>query len=246
MVSKHPESKDTMNPEIQIKRVREYIDSLPGPAMYKNEHGVFQYLNQAYADLAGVRGNRLDFIGSTAYDLPCGMAAAAATFEEQDALVMRSQRIVRNLDIHPYAGGVWGAHVGCKQPVFDASRQVVGTIWQGTDITDAYTTAIATQLAKFSGTQNSYLLSEQAAAVSLTPRESEVLFLVLHGKTAKLTAAALGLSYRTVQQYIDTLKFKFRVRNKIELIDKAIAQGYMSQIPLSMFSRQLSVVLAAD
>ena len=97
-----------MNDDVKLKHVREYIDSLPGPAMYKNEHGVFQYLNQAYADLAGVRGNRLDFVGSTAYDLPCGMAAAAATFEEQDNLVMHARRIVRNLDIHP----VCGRHMG--------------------------------------------------------------------------------------------------------------------------------------
>lgn len=235
-----------MNDDVKLKHVREYIDSLPGPAMYKNEHGVFQYLNQAYADLAGVRGNRLDFVGSTAYDLPCGMAAAAATFEEQDNLVMHARRIVRNLDIHPYADGIWGAHVGCKQPVLDEASRVTGTIWQGTDITDAYMTAIASQLAKFNGRQNSYLLSDHAGPLSLTPREREVLFLVLRGKTAKLAAAMLGLSYRTVQQYIESLKRKFQVHSKVELIDAAHAQGYLDQIPLSIFSKQLSVVLAAE
>ncbi len=227
-------------------RLQAYVDGLPGPAMYKDVNGVFRYLNQAYADLAGVKGNRLDFIGSTAFDLPCGMSAAAEMFEEQDRLVIETRRVVRNLDIHPYASGVWGAHLGRKAPVYDEAQHVAGTIWQGTDITDAYMAAISTQLAKFGSQQISYVLSNEGGRLSLTPREREVLFLVLRGKTAKLAASALGLSYRTVQQYVESLKLKFQVRSKIELIDTAIAQGYMSQIPFSMFSKQLSVVLAAE
>jgi len=107
-------------------------------------------------------------------------------------------------------------------------------------------------LAKFTGhQQDSYTLTQDGdaiteGAVSLSPRESEVLFLILRGKTAKLAATVLGLSYRTVQQYIDSLKEKFHVESKIELIDAAMAQGYLSQIPLSIFSKQLSVVLAAE
>jgi DNA-binding CsgD family transcriptional regulator len=72
------------------------------------------------------------------------------------------------------------------------------------------------------------------------------LFLILRGKTAKLAAAVLGLSYRTVQQYIDSLKAKFQAGNKIELIDVAMARGYMNHIPVSIFSNQLSIVLAAQ
>jgi len=233
--------------DLEINRkVQDCIARLAEPAIYKDEHGVFQFLNEQYGAMVGVRGHHLDLVGCTASDLPCGMAAMADVFEEQDRFVMSLGRSVKNLNIHPYADGVWGVYVGRKEPVFDSNNKAVGVIWHGSDITDAYTVAISTQLARFSGLQNNYALSSDGGCLALSPRESQVLFLIMRGKTAKLAAAALGVSYRTVQQYIDTLKQKFQAESKIELIDKAIAQGYMSQIPLSMFSKQLSVVLAME
>jgi len=226
--------------------VRDYIDSLAGPAVYKDRHSTFQYLNAPYGALVGLQ-HHLDFIGGMAADLPCGAAAAASSFEAQDRQVIETGKILKNLDIHPYADGQWGVHIGHKEPVFDADRQIVGSIWHGTDITNAYTMAIGTQLAQFGGEpQSSYVLSGDGGPVALSPRESEVLFLILRGKTAKLAAVVLGLSHRTVQQYIETLRQKFGVDSKIELIDAAMAQGYLSMIPLSIFSKQLSVVLAAE
>ncbi len=226
--------------------VRSYIDNLPGPAVYKDTRSTFQYLNAAYGALVGLQ-HHLDFIGGTASDLPCGAAAAASSFEEQDRQVLETGKVLKNLDIHPYADGQWGVHLGRKEPVFDDDRRIIGSIWHGTDITRAYTMAIGTQLAKFGGDQkNSYVLSADGGPVALSPRESEVLFLILRGKTAKLAAAVLGLSHRTVQQYVETLREKFGVESKIELIDVAMAQGYLSMIPLSIFSKQLSVVLAAE
>jgi len=41
--------------------------------------------------------------------------------------------------------------------------------------------------------------------VLLTQRESEVWFLVLRGKTSKLLALALGLSFRTVESHLKRL-----------------------------------------
>jgi len=138
-------------------------------------------------------------------------------------------------------------HLGIKSPWRDENQKIIGSIWQGTDITNAYTLAVTSQLAKFTGhLEHSYTLTDDGGAVSLSPRESEVLFLILRGKTAKLAATVLGLSYRTVQQYIETLKMKFGVDSKIELIDAAMARGYLSQIPLSVFSKQLSIVLAME
>lgn len=228
------------------QKVQDYLVRLDGPAIYKDEHHTFQYVNEQYGKLVGVRGHHLDLIGSTVAEVPCGMAAAADILEEQDRLIMSSGRSVKKLDIHPCADGIWTVHVGRKEPIFDDNKKAVGVIWHGIDITDAYTVAISTQLARFSGLQNNYELSNHGGCLSLSPRESQVLFLIMRGKTAKLAATVLGVSHRTVQQYIDSLKQKFGVESKVELIDTAIARGYMSQIPLSMFSKQLSVVLGME
>jgi DNA-binding CsgD family transcriptional regulator len=233
------------------KEVRDSIDGFAGLAFCKDEHSVFQYTNPIHGKLIGLR-HHMDIIGGTDFDIPCDVVACADAFQEQDRLVMSSGKEFKILDIHPFADGQWGVYLSSKKPWLDKNNKVIGTMLRGQDITNAYTMAFSTQLAKFTGhQQDSYTLTQDGdaiteGAVSLSPRESEVLFLILRGKTAKLAATVLGLSYRTVQQYIDSLKEKFHVESKIELIDAAMAQGFMSQIPLSIFSKQLSVALAAE
>jgi len=228
------------------KSVRDYIDGQPYPMIYKDEQCVFQYVNTAYCRLIGLR-QAVDIIGATAYDLPCGAAAAAEMFEEQDRQVMSSGKALKILNIHPFSGGEWGVQLNTKKPWFDKNKNISGVWCEGIDITNAYTMAVTTQLAKFTGQQqNSYAITDDGGALSLSPRESEVLFLILRGKTAKLAATVLGLSYRTVQHHIESLKTKLGVDSKIDLIDAAIARGYMNQLPISMFTKQLSIVLAME
>jgi DNA-binding CsgD family transcriptional regulator len=204
------------------KALRDYIDSLSDSATCKDEHCVFQYINAAYGNLIGLQ-QPLDLIGGTAFDLPCGAAASAEAFQEQDRQVMNFGKEHKILDIHPFAEGEMHVFVSRKKPWFDENKKIVGTLLQSSDITDAYTMGI-----------------------SVTQRESEVLFLILRGKTSKLIALALGLSYRTVEGYLEKIRLKFGARNRTELFDIAMERGYMSQIPLSLFSKQLSIVLACE
>ena len=235
------------------KNVIDHLDSLPGIAACRDKECVYRYTNEAYGKIHGLQ-HHLDIVGGTSSDLPSGAAACAALFDEQDRQVMGSGKEIKILDIHPYADGEWSAHLYIKKPWLDDNQKIVGTIGWGMDITHAYTTALSTQLTRFSGqTQNSFTLTdsnttttESGPEISLSPRESEVLFLILRGKTAKLAASVLGLSYRTVEQYMESIKLKFNVHSKVELIDAAMARGYLNRIPLSIFSKQLSVVLAID
>jgi len=232
------------------KALRDCIDTLPGPAVYKDKDGVYQYLNMACGNLIGLQ-RHLDFIGGTDFDLPCGAAACASTFQEQDRQVMETGKEYKILDIHPFAEGETHVLLNSKKPWFDEDKKIIGTLFQSTDITSAYTMAISAQLAKYTGNmQNSFTMTTPDSLcnrdISLTQRESEVLFLALRGKTSKLIAVALGLSFRTVESYLEKIKLKFGAQSKVELFDMAIARGYMSQIPLSVFSKQLSIVLASE
>lgn len=69
---------------------------------------------------------------------------------------------------------------------------------------------------------------EHSEEIKLTARESECLFYLLRGKTAKKIATILGISHRTVETYVDYLKIKFQALNKSELIEKAIEKGYFN------------------
>jgi PAS domain-containing protein len=145
-----------MNQQVSQK-LRDDIDGLPGSTACRDAQGVYQYVNAAYGRLMGLT-QPLDIVGRTVFDLPCDAAACAEAFQEHDRLVMSSGRAQKVLDIHPYADGQWGVYVVSKKPWFNERREIIGTLCRGVEITDAYTMAISTQLAKFTGhRQDSYL-----------------------------------------------------------------------------------------
>lgn len=76
-----------------------------------------------------------------------------------------------------------------------------------------------------------YNIEETYPDTSLSQRQSECLFLLLRGKTAKDIAKALNLSPRTVEAYIEQLKYKLSCTTKQDLIEKSIASGYINVLP---------------
>ena len=67
--------------------------------------------------------------------------------------------------------------------------------------------------------------------IQLSKRQAECLFLILRGKTAKEISVLLKLSQRTIESYIDDLKFKLRVNTKNELLEIVTYKGYFNFIP---------------
>lgn len=62
-------------------------------------------------------------------------------------------------------------------------------------------------------------------AVSLSPRETEILRLMGTGARARDIAEALGLSPKTVQNVVSQLRAKLDARSDIDLMRKALAAG---------------------
>lgn len=66
------------------------------------------------------------------------------------------------------------------------------------------------------------LPGKQIDNIYLSRRESDVVHLIVTGKTIKEIAKKLALSPRTVEHYIENIKLKLNVHTKSELIDKII------------------------
>lgn len=64
--------------------------------------------------------------------------------------------------------------------------------------------------------------------ISLSKRQDEILHLIVRGKTVKEISKILQLSPRTVGHYFDTVKMKFNVSTKPDLIAKTIDIGYIT------------------
>jgi DNA-binding NarL/FixJ family response regulator len=63
---------------------------------------------------------------------------------------------------------------------------------------------------------------------ALTPREIEVLKLVVHGRTSSEIAEALYIGRRTVESHRASMSSKLGVRNQAELVRYAIERGLVS------------------
>ncbi|EHL31249.1 hypothetical protein LDG_6710 [Legionella drancourtii LLAP12] len=229
--------------------MKSFFDQMPGVCGCKDLDSVFMHANQDYVDIIGLN-HKEDIIGRTDFDMPCDTINAASMFREQDKRVIHSLQKMRILDIHPFAGQIWKAYIFTKTPLMDGD-QCIGTIFHGADITNAASLEIGSLLArtKIEGVNNnligqdSYMLSQSFNDIKLTDRQSEVLFYLLRGKTAKQIGQYLNISARTVHEYMEQLRYKFNAQNKHELIDVAISYGFLNTVPESIFRTQLSVEL---
>lgn len=72
-----------------------------------------------------------------------------------------------------------------------------------------------------------------------TKREKECLLFTIRGKTAKQIARILGVSHRTIEEYLANIKVKMRVASKAEMIEKimAIQLSLQSAIDLDIHKR---------
>lgn len=59
---------------------------------------------------------------------------------------------------------------------------------------------------------------------ALTPRENDCAYWLIRGNSAKQIALKLGLSYRTIEDYLATMKLKLKVGSKQALIEKLIEE----------------------
>ena len=65
----------------------------------------------------------------------------------------------------------------------------------------------------------------------LSPRQLECLRLAAAGKTSSEIAAALGISSRTVDQYVGEACERLNVRNRIQAVAKAMSLGLLPATP---------------
>ena len=66
----------------------------------------------------------------------------------------------------------------------------------------------------------------------LTRRELECFFHIIQGKTTKQIARELHLSPRTVESYIDNMKLKLKLNSIQQVVEYAVAQGFIAVSPL--------------
>lgn len=119
----------------------------------------------------------------------------------------------------PYPDGVIRYFVTTRMPLRNQDKKIVGALGISFEITNSIFSKNIDSIsqAKISNINNKFALS---------PRQTQCLYYLVRGMTAKQIARALNLSNRTVEAYLVDLKDKLQCNNKPDLVAKAIEMGF--------------------
>jgi DNA-binding CsgD family transcriptional regulator len=223
------------------------LNSMQGFIGCKDSNLNYVYVNQAFIDVIGLIKCD-DILGKNDFDIPAETSLFAELFQERDKRIMCTGNIIKSLEINPRSKEIY---LVTKSPLLNKNNRSIGVILQGVSIINRPIFEMTDSLLQLSADdgincpmqQTSSLLSTPINIVNLSKRQSEVLFYSLLGKTVKQIAKFLTLSPRTIDEHLEQLRIKFKVENKHKLIEKAILEGYLNNIPGHLLHSRLSVEL---
>jgi DNA-binding CsgD family transcriptional regulator len=183
--------------------------------------------------------------GASYYDMPCKIAEEHDVYVAQNESLIACDRPLSILGYFCYANDDWKVIFGKKYLLKDQNGKILALVSHFNDITNHNLIDLSKLLdininknfVKVSRKQVSYVLGDSYSKIPLSKRQSECMFFMLRGKTAKDIAKILRLSPRTVEEYIEQIKFKLKCTTKSDLIEKAIILGYMNIIPKSLIGK---------
>jgi LuxR family transcriptional regulator of spore coat protein len=81
-----------------------------------------------------------------------------------------------------------------------------------------------------------------SSLTQLTNRESEVLYLVANGRSAKEVAQELSIAPCTVERHIENVRLKTRTRNRAHMVAYVIQEGLLPALfaPAASAARALA------
>lgn len=213
------------------------LDQLPGYFVIKSTTSIYQTANTKAANVLGFKSST-QLIGKTDHDLNCEAAQYASRFIEEDQLTLQHGKL-KFISHFCYAKDEWKTCLYEKSVIRHANgEQSIGCYV--TDITDSSLIDISRYLlekdSKYHHQQFSYLIRDHDLQNLFSTREAECLFFILRGKSSKMIANILNISAKTVEYYVEQLKLKLSCRNKSELIEKSLAQGYLYLLPETLIN----------
>lgn len=209
------------------------LNNASGIVSWKNHHFEFMGCTEPLAQLANLKSPKL-IIGKQDEELPWGKGYINI-FKEQDKKILAGH-ITWILGRYAFADKK-RIILTKKVPLLNSSQHIVGIINYISKIHHQSLHNITQTLLHANITITPELLqliqslfNVNQNNIALSPREEESLYYLMQGMTAKEVGKQLGLSYRTIEYYITSIKDKFRCTKLSGVIVKAMEQGYMDNI----------------
>jgi DNA-binding CsgD family transcriptional regulator len=217
------------------------LNQVPGLLACVDENCRFTYMNDSAVATFGFI-NKNEAIGTTMENIRCKAAENSKHWANQNNEVFENNTPVKALDIAPYAHNKILTLITNKPLIQNPQNGQMHVIAHCTEISHALliniSMAIANSDKKYRTNNNinqrSYQISKKFDKKKLSVRELECLFYLIRGKILPDIAIILGLSKRTVESYVVSIKNKFHCNSKSELVEAAIENNFINFIPNSL------------
>lgn len=228
---------------LNLDRANNILSQLPGALYIKHvssERSEYHWANPLTAKLFGVsKPNEL--IGLTDADMNKASAKFGENFLYDDIHVSSNNPLIC-LNVFDYKCGDISALIVNKRPYFDATNQICGVICNATplrthQLLNTFGDMVLDRNNRLK--EHIYRIEKPGWNLELTHRETEVLYYFLHGKSAKQIASAMKLSYRTVEKYIENIKFRIGAKKKSDICEYAHQHNLLRVIPMQLIKKNM-------
>jgi len=217
------------------------LNAIPACLGFKDLNSTYIAGNQKLADILGYTHPE-DLQGIKDSEIKSPIAELAETFVEQDKLVISGVE-QDNLDVGLYADNQVHIFHSKKSQYRNAQSEVIGTVFHMAELSldilqslnQTFQTDYMEKRHNISMLNGSFkVVKDNTTDYKLSIRESECLFFLLRGQSSKEIGSQLGISYRTVETHLNSIKRKFHCKKRSQVIDKAISAGYLFNIPFTL------------
>lgn len=184
----------------------------------KDKNFRYIYCNENYAMAAGLDSPK-QIIGKSDDQLP--WRKYADYFRGGDYGVLQGNIRVNVPEVSDTVNNVKDILVTENQ-LLNNKNECIGIVGSFIDITGKQ---LVKKVGHYDATTKRYYLGDDLGNAYLTIREIEVFKRLLLGYTAKQIGEKLKLSPKTIESYIDNIRFKFQAKTKGEIIATAIQFG---------------------
>ena len=210
-----------------------YVANFPGFLCIKDNQNKVIAISALCAQLCGYEKPELA-IGYTDHDMPCKAAESAEDFIKLDQVSITSGKKLQTLQIIYYDS--WKVILTERVPTFNKDKEFIKLTISAMDMTNANFNRKVLLLNDLDNKaikmkNANYIIDPNHQPLPLTNKQEICLFLLIRGKTMKEIASLMGISIKTVEDHLDSVKAKLNCFSKPQLIERAIDSGFFYYIP---------------
>lgn len=227
-----------------VNSMRFMLQNMPGHYFIKDLDSRYVEISQNVESLCQLK--KEDMVGKSDIQLP--WEELASQYRHNELMVINDRKMADVVELFPINQKNIFVVRSIKIPLYDQNNDVIGIMGKTYVFSQKNTMEEALKSFMIFDYKNSinankkynaYAMSEYPADFNLTVRETECLFLLIRGKTAKEIGKFLTISPRTVEVYVENIKRKMNAISRSDIINKAEALGMLTIIPKNMLNTSL-------